>query len=293
MIKPTRFRFCGWHLLGLVTLVLLLHLGCNNPADQPGIAANPDGQTDLSNSAPRTNQISSTASGTSPADADQQAAPVVPPGTMQLPPDSALPNPQTTPAVPANPLAGGFELPPLESTDAAQTVTAQRPVLDEAQSAGESPEVSLQAGTVEQVLEQAQSSGKVCVVDFWSLGCAPCLKEFPGLVALHKKYGDRLVCVSVNCDFDGRKSKPAETYRARAEAFLTASGATFKNYLCTTPNEEVYAALKTVTIPVVLVIDADGKTVKTFSDSGETRGFTYAKDVNPLIQSLLEQPSAN
>src|SRR5579885_2331113 len=35
----------------------------------------------------------------------------------------------------------------------------------------------------------ASKRGKVVVMDCWSTWCDPCVKEFPGLVALHKKYG--------------------------------------------------------------------------------------------------------
>lgn len=225
----------------------------------------------------------------------EQTSPAKPPGTMQLPADAVIPNPKASPTS-ADPLAGGFELPPLDAATAGatsgkpnETVKAQRPILDEPQAST----VDLQAATLDEAMRYAHTVGKVCVVDFWSLGCGPCLKEFPGLVALHKKYGDRLACMSVNCDYDGRKTKPAEHYRERAEAFLNANHAAFKNFLCTTPNEEVYAKLKTVSIPVVLVLGADGKVVKMFTDSGETLGFTYTKDVSPLVDSLLDESPTN
>ncbi len=227
---------------------------------------------------------------------DQQTSPSQPPGTMQLPADAVFPAPTASSSESSDPKSSGFELPPLDAktagtapTPSSQTVTAQRPVLEDSQTAS----VALQPGTVEQVLEFAHHAGTACVVDFWSLGCGPCLKEFPGLVALHEKYGDKLTCVSVNCDYDGRKTKPAEKYRERAEAFLNANRAHFKNFLCTTPSEEVFAKLKTVTIPMVLVIGADGELVKTFIDSGETREFSYAKDITPLVQSLLEKAPSN
>ncbi len=112
----------------------------------------------------------------------QQTSPSQPPGTMQLPADAVIPAPKPSIAESADPKSGGFELPPLDATSAQtepskpnQTVTAQRPVIDGPQSAS----VTLQTGTVEQALQFAHDAGKVCVVDFWSLSCGPCLKEFP------------------------------------------------------------------------------------------------------------------
>ena len=40
-------------------------------------------------------------------------------------------------------------------------------------------------------------------------------------------------------------------------------------------------------IPAVLVFDAEGKLVKQFIDAGETIGFTYDKDVIPMVNSIL------
>ncbi|HTU19700.1 MAG TPA: TlpA disulfide reductase family protein, partial [Gemmataceae bacterium] len=43
--------------------------------------------------------------------------------------------------------------------------------------------------------------GKVIVVDFWSLDCIPCMREFPHLVELHKKYSAQgLAAMSVSLD---------------------------------------------------------------------------------------------
>src|SRR5438128_2221973 len=42
----------------------------------------------------------------------------------------------------------------------------------------------------------AQHKGKVVVLDLWSTSCEPCLVEFPHLVELHQRHGDKLVCMS-------------------------------------------------------------------------------------------------
>lgn len=254
--------------------------------------------------------VSGGALGTSTVDMPQSTAPVSAqdaPGTIEMPADidpSSLPN-STNPAAENGPSgedakAKGFEMPsldagapPLDTADA--PVIAQRPVLDDApesqstatsQSTARAP---LTAATQEQIMDIVTAAGKVTVVDFWSLSCEPCLKEFPGLVALQRELGDQVACYSVSVDYDGRKSKPAETYRDRVQDFLNQSQATFPNFLCETPNESVFESLKIVSIPAVLIYDAEGKLVKTFTDTGDSLGFSYEKDITPLVKSLLKR----
>ena len=42
--------------------------------------------------------------------------------------------------------------------------------------------------------------GKVTIVNFWATWCPPCRAEIPDLVALQKKYGDRLQVIGVSQD---------------------------------------------------------------------------------------------
>jgi thiol-disulfide isomerase/thioredoxin len=215
------------------------------------------------------------------------AAPLTPPGTIEMPAGVLVE--ENAPPPPSDPIQkkGGFEMPPTGLDNA--PVMVKRPVLDEVVTTADADteEITLTAATLEEIQATVAKAGKVCVVDYWSLACEPCLKEFPGLVRLNKALADKVTCLSVNVDYDGRKSKPAETYRPRVEAFLQSTGATFQNFLCLTPNEDVYAELKIVSIPAVLVYDASGKLVRTFTDTGDDVGFTYAKDIAPLVQSLV------
>lgn len=138
----------------------------------------------------------------------------------------------------------------------------------------------------------ATSTGKVTVVDLWSLACGPCLKEFPGLVKLNRDHGSDVICVGVSVDYDGRKSRPADSYKDRVVTFLKAVDAAFPNFICQTPNEDVYNALDLDSIPAVLVFDQQGKLQKRFVDAGETIGFGYEKDVVPFVEELLKQDAA-
>ncbi len=53
-----------------------------------------------------------------------------------------------------------------------------------------------------QSVELKSLSAPLLVVNFWASWCAPCLKEFPSLVALQKKLGKDLVVVGINGDED-------------------------------------------------------------------------------------------
>ncbi len=170
----------------------------------------------------------------------------------------------------------GFELPP----------DAAIPDSSSTQS-GVSPEVRY--ATWNAIEEEVKASGKVTVVDLWSLACEPCLKEFPGLVDLHRAHGDHVQCVAVDLDYDGRKSRPPNFYEQNVVEFLTSVEASgFPVYISETPSDDVYAATDLISIPAVLVYDDTGNLIKTFVDAGPDAGFTYHEDVAPFIQSLAK-----
>src|SRR5262245_44243217 len=74
----------------------------------------------------------------------------------------------------------------------------------------------------------AKHKGKVVLVDFWATWCGPCVKKFPHLVELHKKYAEKgLVCVSVSMDEYGDDGDSRE----KVQKFLKEKGATFPNFL--------------------------------------------------------------
>lgn len=131
--------------------------------------------------------------------------------------------------------------------------------------------------------------GKWTVVDVWSTSCVPCMKEFPHLVALSKKFPDKVRCVSINVDYVGLKSKPPENYVAAVEDFLQKQKAEFKNYLSTTPDSDVFTELEIESIPAVMVFGPDGERKKTFTDdnSGDD-GVTYEGDVVPWLEAQLK-----
>lgn len=191
---------------------------------------------------------------------------------------------------------GGLELPPGEipAADSGESGATgeggglqmpDQPVpVESGADAGAASDV--QFATWQEIEQTVTSTGQITVVDLWSLSCEPCLKEFPGLVRLHEEFGDSVRCVSVDIDFDGRKSRPPEYYQQRVADFVKGVGADFTTFISKTPSDEVYAATQLDSIPAVLIYDADGKIVRVFVDAGETIGFSYDKDIIPLVTKL-------
>lgn len=192
-----------------------------------------------------------------------------PPGGLVLPPGE-IPDASPADDSPAKP--GGFEMPEQADVPPADAAATGTP--------------DIRYASWEEIEQLVTSTGKITVVDLWSLSCEPCLKEFPGLVRLHNSYGSRVQCVAVDMDFDGRKSRPPEYYQPRVADFLTSVGAEFTTYISSTPSDEIYAATDLDSIPAVLIYDQAGKIVQVFADAGDTVGFTYESDIIPLVAKL-------
>lgn len=194
-----------------------------------------------------------------------------PPGGLVMPSGEIPDTESDQDPSPAQP-SGGFEMPKEVTPPADDAAVAEPP--------------SIKFASWEEIEQQVTTTGKVTVVDLWSLACEPCLKEFPGLVRLHRQYGDTVACVAVDLDYDGRKTRPPEYYQPRVADFLRSVGADFTTYISSTPNDEIYAATDIDAIPAVLVYDQQGEIVKVFADTGETQGFTYDEDIIPLVAKM-------
>ena len=251
---------CDWgpiRAVGVVTLaMMLILLGCGREAADT-TTVSPPGPTGVH------------ADSGSPSTAEHEAEASAQPGLEM--PDGGI---SAEPAIEQPAASGGFEMP-------------KDVVLPDADGASSTP--SIEYGTWEQIESLARSSGRVTVVDLWSLACEPCLKEFPGLVRLHQTQGSKVQCMAVDLDFDGRESRPPEHYEQQVLDFLQSVGAEgFPMYISTTPSDDVFAANKLASIPAVMVFDADGEIAKVFVDAGESAGFTYEKDIVPLVTRLVE-----
>lgn len=152
----------------------------------------------------------------------------------------------------------------------------------------QSAEVKLQILDYDAIAQLiARHQGKVVVLDCWSTSCEPCMKEFPGLVALHRKYKDRVACISLSFDYEGI-GKPEDKVPLVLD-FLKQQGATFDNILSSTHSDTLYTRLDFGSIPAVFVYDQQGQLKKRFDDSTPGAGgghFTYA-EVEALVLELL------
>ena len=152
------------------------------------------------------------------------------------------------------------------------------------------PEIDLQILDFEALQKLiASKKGKVVVVDAWSTSCPPCMKEFPHLVALHKKHNpEDLACISLSFDYEGIGS-PEQT-KPKVLDFLKSQGATFDNVLSQDESDVLYRKLELASVPAVFVYDRDGKLVKRFDNekaATEAEAFTY-QQVGELVEQLLQ-----
>jgi thiol-disulfide isomerase/thioredoxin len=132
--------------------------------------------------------------------------------------------------------------------------------------------------------------GKLVVVDVWSTGCPPCMKEYPNLVALSTRWPEQVACVSYNVDYIGQKSKPVESYLPKVGGFLEKVKSTgVINLVSSEADSDVFEKLEIASIPVVILYDKQGKLLKKFTEanSGED-GLTYESDIIPAIEAALK-----
>jgi len=137
----------------------------------------------------------------------------------------------------------------------------------------------------------AKQKGKVVVVDLWSTWCEPCLREFPHLVALQKKYPEKVVCISFNLNYDGSKNSPPESNSEELMEFFSKQKAEIVNLISSTPDEKLYESINLAAIPAAYVYGPDGKLKKRFDNEtleyGQ-EGFTYETHIVPMIDEMLQ-----
>ncbi len=139
---------------------------------------------------------------------------------------------------------------------------------------------------LEETLKSLQ--GKVIVLDIWSTACAPCMREYPNLVALSQRFPDSLACVSLNVDYIGLKSKPAESYLPPVQEFLQKQKSMLTNLLSSSSDEDVLSKYDLGSMPAILVFSKDGALLHKLTDSNTgDDGLTYEGDVIPLVNELM------
>ena len=165
-----------------------------------------------------------------------------------------------------------------------------RPVDDTA--VGPTPLVTLSvvdhAGLMKEV---ASHLGKVVVLDCWSTSCPPCVKEFPGLVALAERHGARVACLSLAFDYDG--SGDPEDLVPPIQRFLEKTGAgRVTNLLSSEPADSLYHQLDLTSVPAVYVWKPNWERAIRYDDDLAARElgrpFTY-EDVEKTVVGLLAE----
>ena len=150
------------------------------------------------------------------------------------------------------------------------------------------PEVTLKILNLDGI-EQLKKShrGKVVVVDYWSTSCEPCMKAFPGLVALARKYPEDVACISLSVDYEGI-GKPEEKQDIVLK-FLRDQKALLDNVLCSVESDEVLAKYKINSPPVIDVFDRDGKPAGRFDESsaGGKEDHDIYENVGKLVAKLV------
>jgi thiol-disulfide isomerase/thioredoxin len=158
---------------------------------------------------------------------------------------------------------------------------------------GGQAEVKLEEATHAQLLERIkQHEGRVVVVDVWSTSCVPCMKEFPHLVELARRWPDDIVCMSMNVDYIGLPNQPVAAAKPKVIEFLKSQKAdppNLVNLIGSEPDTDMLAKLDVESMPAILVFDrAGGRVAKLTIDNAGEDGLTYAGDVLPLVESLVQ-----
>ncbi|MGE0776142.1 MAG: TlpA family protein disulfide reductase [Sphingomonadaceae bacterium] len=91
--------------------------------------------------------------------------------------------------------------------------------------------------------------GKPLLVNLWATWCAPCIAEMPALDKLAVAEKDRLQVIVVSQDMAGKRA--VDPYFAKAKFSMLQPYLDKENMLA--------LALKTETLPITLLYDADGK----------------------------------
>ncbi len=138
--------------------------------------------------------------------------------------------------------------------------------------------------------EVAKQQGRVVVLDCWSTSCPPCVREFPKLIAMKKKYGNAVCCVSLSFDYEGIGTP--EQAMPRVQGFLEQVGAhQIVNLLSREEADVMYRQLDLASVPSVYVWQADGVLAQRFDDDDAAkrlgRPFTY-DDVEAVVRHLLK-----
>jgi thiol-disulfide isomerase/thioredoxin len=108
------------------------------------------------------------------------------------------------------------------------------------------------------------------ILNFWASWCLPCLKEFPGLVQLHKKFGDQLFIIGINGDEDKPENaikKIQEKYRLDFPQVIDAKSEISDKFLLTAyPFTVIYFKGKVIYVSLKTMDFMSHEIIKLFED---------------------------
>jgi len=112
--------------------------------------------------------------------------------------------------------------------------------------------------------------GKPVLIDFWATWCPPCRASIPAVEKLYKTYSSKgLVVLGVSLDQGGWDS---------VKAFATEYGITYSVLKGT---EDVASQYQVRTIPMLVIMDKDGKIVKRYIGMGDDDALD--KDIQAVL----------
>lgn len=107
--------------------------------------------------------------------------------------------------------------------------------------------------------------GKIVLIDFWSIHCAPCVRGIPALVALAEKYGPRgLVVLGISSDIESREAVArlaAEKNIAYPILFEDQNFSTSQDYLQSSAMNDMQKSSKIMPTPAYFLVGVDGKII--------------------------------
>lgn len=124
-----------------------------------------------------------------------------------------------------------------------------------------------------------QLRGSVVLLNVWATWCGPCVREMPGLEALHRKYREQgLVVLGASID---RRSAERDVRR-----FLESNDIGFTILL--DPDQNVTQRFRTLGVPETFLIGRDGVIAHRWIGEFEP----IAPDVTQRVEALLADESA-
>lgn len=140
---------------------------------------------------------------------------------------------------------GTADEPAAGPTDTAAPGQSDEPTVDDEPAGDRLPDVDLTALTTGATSSLADIEGPA-VVNLWATWCAPCRAEIPDFEEVHLARGGEVRFVGVNVGEDP----------AVAAAFIAEVGATYDQFVDL--DGDVSVELRATSMPVTVVIDADG-----------------------------------